>query len=361
MTATDLVVVPQLRSLPVIVYGHSLTVSPAPWHTTGSHWTDRLLASGGPASVTRRGVGGSHLEQTCNLLGGAGGQRWNPGTTKTLALIQGVVNSAGTKWGTDQQSLDSIGNAAYHLAACVISDVYDFANAGWSYSNGSGAGWFVQGFADGRASLLYLFGAATYTANDPAWASFVVPAGVSNRHMWIEHLAFAVGGTEATVQVLKNGVEVFQGSWASTDLAPGGYSRHALPVGPIDAGDVIRIEKIGPAGQLWLLGALIENGRNHAVLVGDPDAHDSIPGDPAVTAKFQAHNAAVGSAVEDINALVPNAASFLDLGPSLDHVPAMLWSGDSAHPNDEGQAWFAVQYAQGLRDLLPWTTRLHTL
>lgn len=348
--------VPQLRSIPVVVYGHSLSVSPAPWHSTGAHWSDRLAAYSGPSSVTRRGVGGSHLEQTCNLLGGAGGSRWNPGSVKTLAIIQGVVNSAGTKWGTDQQSQDSIRLAAYHLAACVVSDAYDFT--AWSFS----LGWTAQGFAEGRPSTTYPGGAVKYTGTNGGWATFTVPAGISNRYLWVEHLAFA-GTLNANFRVLKNGVEVYQSfdTEAAVDLAPGTWTRRAFPVGAVSSGDVVQVEKLGDAstGHLWLLGALVENGRNHTLLVGDPDAHDSLGVTPEIVARFQAHNAAVGQAAVDITALVPHAASFLDLGPSLDHTPSMLWT-DGAHPNDEGQAWFFAQYDQGLREL-PWTNRLHTL
>jgi hypothetical protein len=351
-------IIPQLRQIPVVVYGHSLVQPTATWHSTNAHWTDRWATHTGVLSMTRRGVGGSLIEDTTLLMTGAGGSRWGPGATKTLAIVQAVINSAATQTYGEAHSVASMRRAMTHLIVSACCDPYDFTNAAWVFSTGGGA-WTDQGHSTGIVSATYPAGAYRFTANDPATATFTVPAGISNKQVWIEHLVFAPNVAEPVIQVLRNGVEVFNGAVGTADLASNLFSKKMLPVGACNTGDVIQIEKIGGTTLFWLAGAYIDNGRNHVLAIGDHDNADN-PSEPFAS-QIAAHNPAIDGAVADVNALMSNAASFLDLRGDLTHKASMLWSGDGGHPNDEGQAWYAAVLADGARQVIPWTSRLHTV
>lgn len=355
--------VPQLVNLPVRIYGHSLT-TPAGgvWHTQGTHWTNRLgLAEPKPESVTVCGVGGSKIEETTLLFTGAGGTAWPQNSTvKRVMLCMAMVNSNGPNapGATLTDSVNSIKVAAHHLIVASLTTRYDFTDPSWTQSVGAGVGWSVQTLSSGAPSVTYPAGAFLWTANDPAWAQFTVPAGITNRHVWLEMLVFPPATAQASIQIQKNSVVGYNAAMGTTDL-PSGFSKKMFYAGQCSTGDVIRLDKVGSAGLVYLTGAYVAHDRNHVVMIGDHDNNEN----PAVpyTANMQAHNLGLSQIVSDMVPLFPNGVSFINLADNQRHTPDMLWSGDGAHPNDKGQAWYYRTISRMLKNTIPWTTRIHTI
>lgn len=349
--------VPQWRQVPVFIYGHSLAAT-AGWHTTGSHWSDRLAAHSGALSITNRAVGGSTMESTTTLLGGASAARWNPGTTKSLMIMMNVINSALNFAAPEEIRWASLKRSATLALVQAITTGYD-----WTATvHGFSAGWTFQSIADGRPSTTYPTGSQVYTNIAGSYGVVTVPASTVNRQMWIETIAQPAGQNPPII-VKKNGVTVFEGIIPTT--AKSTYSRIMIPIGAVNTGDLIRFERAVGGGTTYFFynGAYIEHGRNHCSMVADLE---DVPS--TMYPAFQnpeiilAGNAVVKEAVAEMNALVPDAASVIDLAGDESHTGLpMMWTGDTLHQNDFGQAWYAARLSQKGRLWTPWTARLHTI
>lgn len=359
--------VPQWRGLPVFVYGHSLAAT-AGWHTVGADWPSRLAAGSGAASVTNRAVGGSQMEGTLLTYTGATASRWAPGTTKSVALHMNVTNSAlsANVGHVEANSLESIKHAARSIIVATIGTLYDFTDA--TVFGFAGGTWGDIGSANGHPSTTYPAGAMRWTLTAGAYAAFLVPAGITNKQFWFETITVTPERSNPLLEIRKvdrfTGPLLYSGRPVVVDGAPpAGYTKYMVPCGPVSTGDTIFIRALDYPQPFYLLGAYLDNGRNHCTMVLDRIDMPSVTF-PAFQQpdRIASHNAKVQEAVDEMNVLVPDSASTIDLNIHDDFDwDLMTWTGDGVHPNDRGQAWYAARITQFAQENTPWTSRLHTI
>lgn len=360
--------VPQLRNVPVSVYGHSWTV-PMPWHSTGNHWTERLPAASGSGALTNLGYGGLHMESTAQVIdanpaGSYGTWDWGQPATKTLALVMNVYNSAAAQAAsTLEQSVRSFELAARHVAATILSGkVHATPTRGrmdygtgwrqWADPMSSSGNW---SYADARGAV------ATWTpaASAPmAWVVGVTYNVDANIFLACD-LEVRVGGELRYAGPASTRERDPKGSSASEAVD---YMKTSIPIGPVAAGVPVTITKTSSAGRMLLDGCQLLDGRHHVALVKEHPALRSTRYPEYTEERIVAHNAVLDGIQAEFEGFAPGAVSLVDLAAHEDFDAAsMLWTGDTLHPNDKGQAWLLARLTQELAARVPWTPRLHTM
>lgn len=362
-------VVPQLAGIPVHVHGHSWTVS-STWNTPGALWVDRLAATIGSGAVANHGVGGTHLESLAQVIdadpnGAYAEWAWGDPAERSVALVMHVYNSALVQSGGPslEQSLRSFELAARHTAATVVSTkvattptpgLIDVAGGWGSYGDPmSRSGSWAYAWAQG----------ATMTWTPAASASMA----------WVELVTYDHGtytGYRCSAEVRVGGELRFAGDASTDERNPRGqtgaefvgYMKVSVPIGPVTAGVPVTLRKTSAGGCLLTDGFQVVGDRHHVAFVKDHPAVNS-----AVHAGYRAdaiaaHNAVLDVVAAEFEAFAPGAVSVVDLAAYDDFdATLMLWTGDTLHPNDRGQAWLLARVSQELSARVPWTPRLHTL
>jgi hypothetical protein len=334
----------QLEGVPVTVYGDSWS-APGPWHSPGHHWSDQLAAHVG--SLTNRGVGNSTMEDAANLVGGGSDAAWTVPDEPSCVIVMSVLNTA--RYPDDltehrAASEASMRAAATSVAGMILSDHFSedrrdittFIGIDWTaVANPNVSGGSVQGSLSGSVT-------------------FEVPEGYSDRQMW---MATLIGPNALTFRLSKDGVELAVVETPISDTTTLGYTKHLLPIGKVTSGDTITVDSV--AGGFWYDGMHIDNGSHHVVFATEPSHLPTEPPSPFDNEEqLDAHNDLLREVVDDVNRLVPDGASLVDLDAAPGWDDDALTGPDQIHPNDAGQDWIFEVVLRDLRANVPRTTRL---
>lgn len=368
--------VPQLRGVPITVYGHSQSVPNAGYHGSGNHWSQLLPGVSSSGALTNYGVGGTTMEYAAQVIdsmpGAAFPGRWGYPAAKTMALIMDVYNSVAAEVtnGRDQAaSIKSFKGAARFIAAVVNGNRIAPTDASLVQS---GPGW-AEIASPGEP--LSSTGGLRYSFSNGATLTWTAAANYDQA--WLPVLWYNFDYSSDVTAIwnqTKNGSPfpgnvTHQGRFKApsvngTASEPYDYMWTAIPLGSVAAGDVFQWQKVSG----WSIGngGIITLGdKHHACFVKENSGIQPV-GFPYASwypsSRIQAYNTALDEIKQEFDAIRLNLVSLLDLDQFSDLDPStMLWSGDRLHFNQKGNQWELGHLSQELRGRLPWTSRLHTL
>jgi hypothetical protein len=334
-------VLAELAGVPVTVYGDSLAAL-GTFYTAGRHWSDLLSAGTDIGPLTNRGIGGSTMEQTTNVVGGGTPLAWTKPAEPTCVIVMSVLNSTihpSDAPGDVPRSTESLKAAATSIAAILLSDAFGEDRTDLSAFTGT---W------DPYAGVALAGGSIAHST--AGTVTFTVPPGYAHRQLWMATLA---GALSSTYQIERNGERVGSATTPFSEIDDPVFSKYLVPIGKVDSGDVVTVQNA--FGDFWYDGMYIDSGINHVVLATEGLVlPGTVFGDADLNA---AHNDAIRDAAAEINALVPDGASVIDIaGDGFDQDSMTI--ADRIHPNDAGQQWVFEAVLRGLTAHLPITPRL---
>ena len=333
---------PHLQDVPLMVYGDSWSTIGS-WHSRGHHWSDLLAARPGVGPLVNKGIGGSTIEDTANLIGGDTDAAWPHPATPTCVIVMTSLNAAirpDTALANRERSLESVRAAATTVAAVALAD--EFSEDRDDLITYEGGDWVAYpGLAlEGGSLLRSSSGAITFT----------VPEGYERRQLW---MATIIGAETTTYSLERNGIRLGERTTPISEVQSPVFSKFLLPVGKVDAGDVITVRHV--AGTFWFDGIYVDSGKHHVVFATEPD---ELPNSGyANAAQNRAHNQVLREVVAEVNRLVPHGASLIDLEAAFGWDPTTMTGPDRIHPNDAGQEWILSVILDDLRGV-PDTRRL---